>query len=162
MNPICKLHVSPRCGGWRGNLAGVRFSPDLKPVTLTTTRTGLRSPVRISSDTASVMVALKSPVRRCLGRVCRIPVRLSLNPMSSNRSASSMMRSSRDFMFRGEEGEVMISCSLPGVPISTVEGDDLRMVRSLDTEDVPPMRRLAERTETSSCGRTFRKPCKTV
>ena len=91
------------------NLAGVRFSPDLKPVTLTTTRTGFLSPVRTSSDTASVMVALNRPVRRCLGRACSIPVRLSLNPISSNRSASSMMSSSRDFMFNGEECEVMSS-----------------------------------------------------
>ena len=90
------------CGD-HGDLAGVRFSPDLKPVTLTTTRTGLRSPVHTSSDTASVMVALKRPVRRCFGIACSIPVRLSLKPMSSNRSASSMMRISRDFMFKGEE-----------------------------------------------------------
>jgi hypothetical protein len=139
----------------------VRFSPDLKPVTLTTTRTGFLSPVRTSSDTASVIVALNRPVRRCLGRACSIPVRLSLNPMSSNRSASSIMSSSRDFMFKGDEWDVMSSWSRPGVPINTVGGDDLRSVRSLATEEVPPMRRLAESNDTNSSGRTVRNPCST-
>ena len=90
-----------------------------------------------------------------------MPVRLSLKPMSRSRSASSMISSSRDFIFSGEECEVMISWSRPGVPINTVGGEDLRSVRSLATELVPPMRRLAESNETSSVGRTARKPCNT-
>ena len=36
--------------------------------TLTTIRTGFRSPTLTSSERASVIVALKSPVLRCLGK----------------------------------------------------------------------------------------------
>jgi hypothetical protein len=56
---------------------------------LTTTRTGLRRPMRMSSDEASVSVAEKRPVRRCFGRPERMRVRLAWKPRSSSRSASS-------------------------------------------------------------------------
>jgi hypothetical protein len=142
-------------------LAGVRFSPPfLNPVTLTTMRTGFRRPVLTSSDTASVIVALKRPVRRCLGRDRSIPLRFSLKPMSNNRSASSMIRSSKDFIFSFVA--VMISCRRPGVPMRMVGSLDLRAERSWATDEVPPIKRLAERTETRSLGRTSRNPFKTL
>lgn len=149
MYPSCKL-------------AGVLFSlPFLNPVTLTTTLTGLRRPVLTRSPTASVIVALNRPVRRCLGRAWIIFVRDSLKPMSNNRSASSIMRSSRDFRLREEEEEVMISQRRPGVPIRIVGRVDLRDWRSSRTEEAPPMRRTEDIRELSSLGRTCRKPSRT-
>lgn len=58
--------------------------------TLTTTLAGLRSPTRTSSDmaSASVIVALNKPVRRCFGRCVRIRVSVWWNPRS--RSLGSM------------------------------------------------------------------------
>ena len=141
-------------------LAGVLFSV-LKPVILTTTRTGFRRPVRTSSLTASVMVALKRPVRRCLGRVCRIPVILSLKPMSKSRSASSMINISRALKRHGKDGAVMISWRRPGVPIRIVGDVDFKDDMSELTDDVPPMRRLVEIREVSSLGNIFRSPFKT-
>lgn len=66
-------------------LAGTRLSSTVSRVTFppifrfastfTTTRTGLRRPTLTNSDNASVIVALNSPVRLCLGRAVRIRVR---------------------------------------------------------------------------------------
>ena len=160
MYPICKLLCQFRYG-WI-NHAGVRFStPFLNPVTLTTTRTGFRSPVRTSSETASVIVALNNPVLRCFGKHCSIPLKLSLNPISNSRSASSKMSNSKDFKFN-EEDDVMISWRRPGVPTNTVGVEDLSVVISLLTEEVPPISRLAESSDTRSLGRTVRNPCRTV
>ena len=50
--------------------------------TLTTTRAGLRSPTRTSSDRASVMVALKSPERLCFGKCVIIRVNVFWKPKS--------------------------------------------------------------------------------
>jgi hypothetical protein len=72
-------------------------SPEIKPFdltffdcTLTTIRAGFRRPTRTSSESASasVMVALKSPVRRCFGRQVRIRVNAAWNPKSSNLNCS--------------------------------------------------------------------------
>lgn len=61
----------------------IRFL-DFLDWTLTTTRAGLRSPTRTSSDkaSASVMVALKSPVRLCFGKCVMIRVNAFWNPKS--------------------------------------------------------------------------------
>ena len=70
------------------------------------------------------------------------------------------MSNSNDFKFN--EDEVMISWRRPGVPTNTVGFEDLSVVISLLTEEVPPISRLAESSETSSLGRTARNPCRTV
>lgn len=63
-----------------------------RSVTLTLTRTGLRMPTRtISLKSASVIVALKHPVRRCLGKAASSLVSTGEKPRSSSRSASSKM-----------------------------------------------------------------------
>ncbi|KAL8945579.1 MAG: hypothetical protein Q9222_007892, partial [Ikaeria aurantiellina] len=59
------------------------------PLTRTLILTGLRSPTRTIWSTASLTLALKRPVRRCLVRRERIFWRSSLKPRSSRRSASS-------------------------------------------------------------------------
>jgi hypothetical protein len=107
------------------------------------------------------MVALKRPVRRCLGRVCRIPVILSLKPMSKSRSASSMINISRALKRHGKDGVVMISWRRPGVPMTIVGDVDFKDDMSELTDDVPPMRRLVEIREVSSLGNIFRNPFKT-
>ena len=56
----------------------------------------------------------------------------------------------------------MTSWSLPGVPIKMVGEVDLSEVMSLLTVEVPPIRRLADKRETNSLGKTAKKPCKTV
>lgn len=88
-------------------------------------------------------------------------MRLSLKPMSSRRSASSIIKSSRDFKLRGDEEEEMISQSRPGVPIRIVGRVDLRDWRSSRTDVVPPMRRAEEMRDASSVGRTCTKPSMT-
>lgn len=62
------------------------FALTLLDCTLTTMRAGFRNPTRTSSEiaSASVMVALNKPVRRCFGRCVRMRVRTWLKPRSSN------------------------------------------------------------------------------
>lgn len=54
--------------------------------TFTTIRAGFRRPALTSSESASasVIVALNSPVLRCFGRCLRIRVKVCWNPRSSN------------------------------------------------------------------------------
>jgi hypothetical protein len=54
--------------------------------TFTTTRTGFLRPTRTISDNASVMVALKSPVRLCFGSAVRIRVKHCVKPKSKSLS----------------------------------------------------------------------------
>jgi hypothetical protein len=61
--------------------------------TLTTTRTGLRSPTRTSDERPSVMVAEKRPVRRCLGKCDMMRVIDASKPRSS--------RLWKDLVYRG-------------------------------------------------------------
>jgi hypothetical protein len=129
-------------------VAGVRLSvivssPALRFLfsTLTTIRTGLRSPTRTSSDNASVIVALKSPVRRCLGRCCRIfvidprkprsrslkiayvPARVDSLECSSYLSASSRTKISSSLtLTRAAPRPRRNSSMRPGVPI-TISAD---------------------------------------
>jgi len=71
------------------------------------------------------------------------------------------MSNSKDFKFN-EEDDVMISWRRPGVPTNTVGVEDLSVVISLLTEEVPPISRLAESSDIRSLGRTVRTPCRTV
>ncbi len=66
----------------------------------TSTRTGFRSPARANSSTASVCVAEKRPVRRCLGSRAITAANCRWNPMSRSLSASSRTRTCRNWGIR--------------------------------------------------------------
>mmetsp|Transcript_11902 Transcript_11902/g.50108 ORF Transcript_11902/g.50108 Transcript_11902/m.50108 type:complete len:251 (+) Transcript_11902:1366-2118(+) len=85
----------------------------------TATRTGLRMPARASSATASVCVAEKSPVRRCLGRYFMMACSWRSKPISRQRSASSNTSSSNERKLRDGRRRKM-SARRPGVPMSTL------------------------------------------
>ena len=128
-------------------LAGVRLSwaPDAL-LTLTAILTGLRRPTRTSWSRASDTLALNRPVLRCLGRRPRMRWSVSLKPRSSKRSASSMIKASKDDCGQCTCGEDKTSSNRPGVAMRMF-GDVLRKV---DTSCwglvVPP---------SSSCGTTL-------
>ena len=130
------------------DLAGVRLSsaPD-PPFTLMAILTGLRSPTRMIWSTASLTLALKRPVRRCLGSRARIFCRSSLNPRSRSLSASSRTSTSNDDCGQWTCGDESSSSSRPGVDTSRF-GDRLRNVLRSCAGVVEPPR--------SNCGRTLR------
>lgn len=87
--------------------------PSFRLLTVTAILCGFRRPVLINSDTASLMDALKRPVRLCFGRYPKIVFNCGLKPKSSNRSASSMTSTSRlDVLTSGEDSS---SARRPGV-----------------------------------------------
>lgn len=122
-------------------LAGVRFS-FLAVWTFTAILTGLRRPVLTRLPrTASLTLALKSPVLRCLGRREMIFVKVSLNPRSSNLSASSRTNASKESVVQWTCCDASSSFRRPGVPMSKF-GDCCRNVfRSCAGDVVPPSSR---------------------
>lgn len=124
----------------KGNkyLAGVRLSSVPAPRTLTAILTGFRSPTRTIWSTASLTLALNSPVRLCFGSRPRIFWRSSLNPRSSRRSASSRTSTSNEDCGQWTCGEESSSSSLPGVDMRRF-GERLRKtLRSCAGVVVPP------------------------
>lgn len=129
-------------------LAGVRLSraPE-SPFTLTMTLTGLRRPTRTSWSTASLTLALNSPVRLCLGRQRNIFCSSSLNPRSNSRSPSSRTSISNDDWGQWTCGDIRSSSRRPGVETIRL-GERLRNVLRSSAGDVDPPSR--------SCGTTLR------
>ena len=99
-------------------LAGVRLSsPPDAPLTFTAIFTGFRRPTLTIWSTASLTLALNKPVRLCFGSLARILCRSSLKPRSSNRSASSRTRTSKEDCGQCTCGEESNSSRRPGVDI---------------------------------------------
>ena len=86
-------------------------------LTFTEILTGFLNPTRTISPTASLTLALNSPVLLCFGSRCSIFCKSSLKPRSSNRSASSRTSTSKEDCGQCTCGEERSSRSLPGVDI---------------------------------------------
>lgn len=111
--------VEDRKDGFAINyLAGVRLSfPPEAPLTFTAIFTGFRRPTLTIWSTASLTLALNKPVRLCFGSLAKIFCKSSLKPKSSNRSASSRTRTSKEDCGQCTCGEESSSRRRPGVDI---------------------------------------------